>query len=493
MALAGAAASLAAAFIAPGAQAQDEPEEDDVVLPDSFAGAASASALDATIITPALVPVPDLFDIGVVRGDGVYESAKQSGRASLLFPGNGVVKGPGLLCGTFLPREIQDDPFLGPLIAACNGIQYPLSVEVDSLLIPDAATDGELNIGEESDPISLGAVGANAHAGRDGTRTEAQVADLRVLGLPALGAITPLLDLLQLPIPDATLLRVDGLTARTDQRIVGDQLVVDAEATVAGVRILGGLVRIGSIVSRSHLTVGGTSEPEVSSTTEVAGVSVAGIAAQITDRGLILGDPDTPLGPLLQQLTSVVADLLQGLGLTIATLPTEQGDENGIPFARSSGLTIEFTTPLAGLPPIPIPVLGDVDLNGDYGVRIQIGTTGVRGFADTFDDDGTPDPSPPTSSGGGSGATSSPPRGSTGVTPGGSTGGGVTTPTAGAAPTTAPVGSDTDPDAEPASFLDDGGFADRMALLYLSFTLTALALCLSPRLTLPARFGGSHV
>ena len=29
-----------------------------------------------------------------------------------------------------------------------------------------------------------------------------------------------------------------------------------------------------------------------------------------------------------------------------------------------------------------------------------------------------------------------------------------------------------------------------MALLYLSFTLTALALCLAPRLTLPARFPG---
>ncbi len=79
----------------------------------------------------------------------------------------------------------------------------------------------------------------------DGTRNEAQAGDLRVLGLPALGAITPLLTLLDLPIPDATLLRVDGLTARTEQRIIGDRLVVDAEATVTGVRLLGGLVRIG--------------------------------------------------------------------------------------------------------------------------------------------------------------------------------------------------------------------------------------------------------
>jgi len=34
-------------------------------------------------------------------------------------------------------------------------------------------------------------------------------------------------------------------------------------------------------------------------------------------------------------------------------------------------------------------------------------------------------------------------------------------------------------------------FADRMAFLYLSFTLTALALCLAPKLTLPARFPGA--
>jgi hypothetical protein len=482
---------MAAALIAPGAQAQDPPtdDDDDIVLPDTFAGGASASALDVNLVTPSIVPVPNLLDVGVVRGDGVFESSKQAGRASILYPGNGVVSGPNLVCGTFIPPNLPPEaqPFFGPILEACTAIQFPLSVEVDALLRPDAATEGAVSLGRETDPISLGAVGASAHAGRDGTRTEAQAGDLRVLGLPGLGAITPLLDLLNLPIPDATLVRIDGLTARTDQRIVGDRLVVDAEVTVTGVGVLGGLVRIGSIVSRSHVAAGGSREPERSSTTEIAGVEVAGVAAQITDQGLVLGDPTKPLGPLLQQLTSAVGSVLEGVGLRITTLPTEEGEENGVPFASSGGLVIEFITPLAGLPPIPFPPLGgDLDLNGEYGVRIQIGTTGARGYADSFDD-GAPTTRPPTSTGGGTGTgggSSAPPRGSSG-----SGGAGTPSPTGAAAPTPGPAA--VAPETEPTGFLDDG-FADRMALLYLSFTLSALALCLAPKLTLPARFSGAR-
>lgn len=149
-----------------------------------------------------------------------------------------------------------------------------------------------------------------------------------------------------------------------------------------------------------------------------------------------------------------------------------KGEEQGIPFAQAQGLLIEFSTPLAGLPPVPGP-LGDIDVNGAYGVRLQVGTSGVRGYADTFgadSDDGGTDgsfTSPPFDSGGGS----FPDLGGPSATGG-----------------SAPPATAVRPGVQ-GSISNHWG--DRLGLLYLSFTLGALALCLTPRLTLPARFPGA--
>jgi hypothetical protein len=476
--LVGALASLA--VFASEAGAQDAAPE----LPDSFAAAASAQAIGIAAITPALVPVEGLFDLGFVEGRGTYERSNQEGRASVFYPGSGIVTGPSLLCGTFLGPEIppEGEPLFGPVIRSCLQYQYPLSVTVDPL-VPDAATEGGLQLGELSDPISFGAVGARAHAGEDATTTEAEVADLRVLGLPALGSVAPLFDLLSLPAPDATLASVESVRATTDQRIVDGALVADANATVTGLRVVGGLVRIGSIVSHSRIEVRAGEEPVVTTDLEVSGVELAGQPAQITEDGAVVGTT-APSGPLLQQLLSGVVDAVQDTGLRITVLPEEQGESGGIPFAGVGGVVVEFTTPLDGLPPVPGPT-GDADLNGDYGIRLQIGTTGVRGFADAFGAS-SPITRPPAATGVGQAGTPSSGGGAGGGS-GGPTGGASTPPPTAAPPTTAaPVA-----DAAPTSFLDDL-FAERLAFLYLSFTLTAMALCLAPRLSLPARLPSSR-
>lgn len=478
--LAAAAASLAAFALAPQAGAQDEPA---AVLPDSFGGAASAQALGASVLTPALVPVEGLFDLGFVEGRGTYERSNQEGRASLVFPGNGGISGPSLLCGTFLGPSIppEGEVLFGPILATCAQYEYPLAVYVDSLS-PDGATDGGLQLGEAADPISLGAVGAQAHAGIDATTTNAEVSDLSILGLPAIGGLGPVLELAGLPTPDTSLAGAESMVATTDQRIVGSTLVVDARATVGGLRLLGGLVRIGSIDSHSHIEASSGQDPVITTDLEVSGVEVAGMPAQITEDGLVVPQSGASSGPILQQVVSQVASALQSTGLKITTLAEEEGESNGIPFAGVGGLLIEYSTPLAGLPPIPGP-LGDVDVNGAYGVRLQVGTTGVRGFADAFDDAPPVTSAPSTPSGGGGG--SAIPSSGGGGSGGGGGGGGSSTPAAPSAsmPTTSAA---TPAAAEPAGFLDDL-FADRLGFLYLSFTLTALALCLAPRLSLPAR------
>lgn len=469
--------SLTAFVALPPVAAQDDAA---AVLPDAFAGAASASALDLALITPDLLPVPGLFDLAIVEGQGTYERSNQSGRASLLYPGNGVVSGPSLLCGTFLGPAIPPEgaPLFGPILDACGQYAYPLAVFVDEQQ-REAGTEGQLALGGVGDPISLRAVGASARAAADGTTTRAQASDLRLLGVPALGSLAPLLRLLGLDPLDGSLLAVEGMTARTDQAVVDGRLSVEAKATVSGLRLLGGLVRFGSITSRSSLlTAASGGQPEVESELEVTGVTVAGLPAQLTDAGLVVADPNGSTGPIVQQLTRAAAAALQDLGVVVTSLEVEQGEEDGIPFARAQGLLVELTTPLAGLPPLPGP-LGDIDVNGEYGLRLQVGSTGVRGFADAFDDGGGDGGS---DTGATTGAFGEPPFGS-GSFPDLGPSGGPGSPD-GATVTGGPRGPATG-----GLISDDWG--DRVGLLYLAFTLGALALCLTPRLTLPARLPGA--
>jgi hypothetical protein len=253
-------------------------------------------------------------------------------------------------------------------------------------------------------------------------------------------------------------------------------LVIDAESTVTGLRLLGGLVRIASIVSRSHLTDAPDADPVLSAGIEVAGIEVAGSPAQLTEDGLVVGTGEAS-GPLAQQAASQVADALADSGLRMELLPSEEGEVDGEPLASAGGLLIELTAPVTGLPPAPGPS-GDLDLNGDYGVRLQLGTTGARGFADAFGDDAAPAPASPVAVGASGGGSSS---SASGATPAGSSAApAAPAPLTGAAPGLA---------TEPAGALADI-LADRLGLIYLAFTLTAIAMGVAPTLTLPARLPG---
>src|SRR3990170_1617013 len=70
-----AALSLVLGLATPGVRAQEPELEPD--LPDSFVASASASALDVAVLTPALVPVPGLFDFSAAEGRGSYEPSNQ--------------------------------------------------------------------------------------------------------------------------------------------------------------------------------------------------------------------------------------------------------------------------------------------------------------------------------------------------------------------------------------------------------------------------------
>jgi hypothetical protein len=466
--LAAAALCAAGAMVLPSSSAQEAEVAD---APDVFRGEATSVVASVEVDRDGLLPVADLLRVIALDGSSTFESSSQRARASLLFPGNGLVLGPSLLCGTFggaFPAELK------PLIDLCLQYDYPLSVVADSFS-PDAATGGSLVLGNPGDPVSGRAIAARAHADPDGASSEATLHELRLLGLPAIGPIP-------LPLPgvelDASLLTVGAATSRTDQRIEDGTLVVRAEASLSDVRLLGGLVRVGTIRSASHVTDDGRGAQTATSDLEVGGVTVAGLPAQITPDGLVIGEPTGVLGPLLQQVQVQLNGLLDALGVRLTLLDGEETtDETGPAVASAQGLLLEVGQEIQGLPSVPGP-LGDIDLNGLYAGSIQIGHTAARGVAAVIDDEVV---APPEDTGTGVGG----PIDLGDRPPSLDLGGPLPTATPPAVPDPPPTAPD-DRRPELVAVVDDL-LADRMRLLYLAFTLSVLGLCLAPRFALPAR------
>lgn len=451
-------------------------EEDDVPRPEVFRGAASSQGVSVQADREALLPVPDLFKVIALDGSGIYESSTRQARASVLFPGNGLILGPSLACGTFgaqFPAEFK------PILDTCLQYKYPLTVFADDFE-PDGESSGSLALGAPTDPLSGTAVRAAAHAGEDAATTDAAMQDLRVLGLPAFGSVTPLLQSLGVEGMDASLLTVDSATSRTDQRIVAGSLVIDAEATLSGVRMVGGLLRIGNLRSVSHITDDAKGERTAVASFEVSGVTVGGVPAQITEDGLVLGEPAGGLGPLAEQVQAQLNEVLRALQLTVTVLDSEEStDQEGAAVASVGGLLVELTVPVEDLPTIPGPV-GELDPNGVYVASVLLGATAARGAAFTFDPDAVPEPGadvgsfdPGTGFDGGAGIDLPPPDV--------------------AAPSAPPAVS---PDPAPAgpqlarSVVDL--FGDRLGLVYLALMFAVLGLCIAPRLFTPARLPGPH-
>jgi hypothetical protein len=442
-----------------------------VGAPEVWRGAASAGVGSVDVNRDALLPVEGVFRFVALDGNSVYETDLQTARASLLYPGEGAIQGPNLACGTFggsFPPELE------PVLDACLSYDYPLTVRADASTA-DAATDGAATFGKPTDPVSADAVGASAHADVDGTRTSAQMTDLRVLGMPGV-SLTSILPIEELQV-DPTVLRIESATSRTEQRIDQGALVVTAQSKLAGVSALGGLLRIGSIVSTSTATDDGEGKRTAAADIEVSGVTLGGSPAQITEDGLVVGSP-AGAGPIKHQVQQAANQLLATLGARISVLDNVEiaDDGTGLARAQAPGVLIEVSTRADGTPPVPGP-LGDIDLNGEYVGTIQLGASGAAAGATNFEDEVAPPATDvafevPTDAGFAPGDLGVPDSAS--VLP------------------EAPTGPGESADAPAEQYLRRvvDTFGGRVGLLYLAFGLSVLGLCLVPRFTLPARLPG---
>ena len=463
----GAAALCAGLSLALPVLAQEVPAG----APEVWRGAATAGVASVNVNRDALLPVEGVFRFVALDGDSVYETDLQTARASLLYPGEGALQGPNLACGTF---GGQFPPEFKPVLDACLSYRYPLTVRADASTA-DAATDGAVTLGKPTDPVSADAVGASAHADVTASRTSSQVADLRVLGLPGV-SLTSVLPIEELR-TDPTVLRVEDATSRTDQKIADGALVVTSQSKLSGVSLVGGLVRIGSVVSTSTATDDGHGKRTAVADVEVSGVTVGGIPAQITDDGLVVGSP-AGAGPIKQQVQQAANQLLATLGVRISLLNNVETKDDGTGLARAQapGLLVEVTTRADGIPPVPGP-LGDIDLSGEYVGTIQLGASGASAGAVNFEDEVfAPAVDPSFTAPVDAGFVPD----DAGIVP--------TEPT----PTVAPPAPTPAPAAPSQQLLRRvvDTFGGRMGLLYLAFGLSVLGACVMPALTLPSRLPG---
>ena len=476
LALAG--TSLLLAFIAPSAGAQSS---DDIPPPEVWGAQASSRAVSINVDRPGLLPVPDVFNFIGLDGWGEYGSSSQQARASLLFPGNGLLLGPSLVCGTFggsFPAQFK------PILDTCLKYQYPLTVFADSFN-PDASTNGAISLGTPSNDISADATQARAHASDDSAKTDAVLSNLRVLGIPPFGPVAiPGTSSLKL---DTSVADIDHATSRTNQYTEKGGLVTDAKVTLSGVKLIGGLIQMKSLTSESRVTDDASGKRTSDATFQATGVTVAGKPATITNKGLQLSSPN-----------DAINGVLKALNIKVALLPTEEltSKTDAPSKANVGGLIVSMSRDVEGLPPVSFPdpsgqiPVNNVDLNGVYTVTVQLGLTGVLGSAANYGADdgnllGTVDNTLGTDVGGDftdngnlgfdnsssfDGATSD------------SSGGGNT-----ALGPTRSVGSQNNPTLV-RSVTDK--FGGRLRFLYLALMFSVLALCIAPRLVSPARLPG---
>ena len=133
-----AAAACAVLALTVPARAQEVPAG----APEVWRGAATAGVGSVDVSRDALLPVNDVFRFVALDGDSVYETDLQTARASLLYPGEGLLQGPSLACGTF---GDQFPPEFKPILDACLSYRYPLTVKTNAST-PDAATDGAVTL-----------------------------------------------------------------------------------------------------------------------------------------------------------------------------------------------------------------------------------------------------------------------------------------------------------------------------------------------------------
>lgn len=432
--------------------------------------------------------IPDAARVRFVAGDsGTSQSGGPDARASIADPGGGLTKGPAQICGLAGGPIAENLPQLAFVFDACQNAHWPFTVEADEFQ-GDVATAGATDVGQPTGMIYGQAGSAHARIDSDNynSSTEAVLGGARLNPLP--GGNSTGLPLPAVPLPgsgssgggnagpvDPTVFNIGSLSGATSNVFEGATLVSHSESHLQGVHLLGGLVTIDSITTVAESRSADAAAPVGTSSVTVQGVTVAGQRSGIGSDGITFGDSGRG-DP--NALDDSLNQALKNAGVSIKLIGANQTqDPSGLMKATANGVEVDFAHPV-NLSGTPLAALGLTDV---YTAKLVLGSSSAGDLARNILRPTRPLGSPL--------AGSSTGTNTSGLSSGSKVGSPQVAPQAGSGNGAAGGGEGAADNGQRASVL--GIDPGRIKFLYLSFTLVALALCVSPRLTLPHRLPGT--
>jgi hypothetical protein len=139
---------------------------------------------------------------------------------------------------------------------------------------------------------------------------------------------------------------IDAITVATRADKASDRVGQVSTARAQGLELLGGMIKIGSIVSTARVVSNGTEVTEKSGTVQISGVELIDSEgkphrARIDNEGIHLEDPSLPPGAN-KDLSNVVKYLLGRAGITISLLQNTTVVEGAAGDAFAGGLLIDL-------------------------------------------------------------------------------------------------------------------------------------------------------
>jgi hypothetical protein len=160
------------------------------------------------------------------------------------------------------------------------------------------------------------------------------------------------------------LIEIASAKATTTATVATSSVSTESQATIGGISLLGGLVKIQSIFSDAVASSNGTGSQ--SSKLEVGGVTVAGLPAYIGPDGIQLAKTTGLLGGVVSAANQALSALRQ-VGLQLSTLAPSVSVQGGQATVTAGALQIDFLdtnipNPNGQLPLLPRSVGLDIDL-----------------------------------------------------------------------------------------------------------------------------------
>jgi hypothetical protein len=313
--------------------------------PDSYGGDAAASSMQIRVDKqPFPFPVTDPFHDWVPYADSSLDSSGGGeATASTIYPGQGVLGVPALLCefnAQFCHAVVEKVPRYPDYAHA----QYPATPD-DSATLSQKPFPG-------TGPFELTPNHVQAHA--DPSRAEA-TSDVSNAGL------TPVVT-------------VQNATSHSRTYFEGSTLLVAAESVLKGVDI-GGQLHIDQITSSATGKIDGAKVGEAKAVTTVSGATVAGQGVTIDSTGIHVG-PGGDNGLLKKTVNSALAKLASQ-GIDVRSLGTTHTARPQKVAAETGGVLVIVTKDVSAP---GVPVAGGIE-NGTYTLTATLGGAGINAFA----------------------------------------------------------------------------------------------------------------